>query len=247
MFRVKICGITSVADARMVAAAGADAVGLNFFPGSPRFIELERAREIVAVLPPQVRKVGLFVNAPRDQIETYGAQLALDLIQLHGDEPREWLRGLSRPVVKAFRIGATGLSAIDAWLRGSSAGEPPNDPRPIGYLLDAFKAGQYGGTGRALDWKNLTAERAARTRNTPPQPAGAPEPAWILSGGLHSSNVAEAILSFKPDGVDTASGVESAPGQKDPTLVLAFVAAARAALAAVHGTAGAAPPRQLGD
>ena len=224
MFRVKICGITNGDDARMVAAAGADAVGLNFFPASPRFIDVATARTIIENLPPEMTKVGLFVNATAKHIHEIVSQLPLDMIQLHGDEPPEFLAELSLPVMKAFRIGEAGLLPVVEWLdRCRELGR-----LPIACLLDAFKPGQFGGTGKTLDWRALAAEKTALRLHIESQKL--PVVPLVLSGGLNSSNVAEAILMFQPNAVDTASGVENSPGKKDATLVQAFVSAARATL-----------------
>ena len=224
MFRVKICGITNVEDARLVAAAGADAVGLNFFSESPRFIDLETAQTIIESLPPSMIKVGLFVNATANQINAVAIQLALDMVQLSGDEPPEIVAELSLPAMKAFRIGESGLSSVAAWLgRCREIGK-----MPAACLLDAFKPGQFGGTGQTLDWSQLvTDQKSLFGSKDAPQ---ANKPPLVLAGGLHSSNVAEAVFTVRPYAVDTASGVESSPGKKDATLVQAFVSTAKAAL-----------------
>ncbi len=224
MFHIKICGITTVEDARLVALAGADAIGLNFFPPSPRFIEVSTARQIIKGLPSHVKKVGLFVNATHEQISEIAQELSLDLIQLHGDEPPEFLRPIELPIMKAFRIDERGLQpVVDFVIECRALGRVPKL-----CLLDAFKTGQYGGTGVMLDWKKLATEISALSLQTAIDSHLFPP--LILSGGLNSSNVAEAILTVRPVGVDTASGVESSPGRKDPTLVQAFVSSAKSAL-----------------
>ena len=216
MFRIKICGVTSVEDALLAAVAGADAIGLNFYPKSPRFVEVEQARQIVDSLPKSVRRVGVFVDASVDEIRRAVAELGLDLAQLHGDEPVELLRALRGvPVMKAFRAGAD-LVPIANYLASCHRGGCV--PRML--LLDAARTGLYGGTGTTLDWQALAAGR--------PLLAGLP---LVLAGGLTPLNVAEAIAAVRPWGVDVASGVEDRPGRKSKPLVEQFVAAAKLALA----------------
>jgi phosphoribosylanthranilate isomerase len=237
MFRVKICGITSVDDARAVAAAGADAVGLNFYAKSPRYVSVEKAREIVNALPAQMVKVGLFVNAPAEEVcQTYDA-LGLDLIQLHGDEPPHYLADLGgRAVMRAFRFGPGGLRSPQLLDHGQPVSRTPRVPdalesmaRYLGHcgrlgcmprlvLVDAYVEGEYGGTGQAADWERLKGS-----------PFGTSAPPLVLAGGLTPDNVAEAVRTVGPAAVDTASGVESSPGRKDPAAVEAFVRAARRA------------------
>jgi len=216
MFRVKICGITSVDDAQIACAAGADAIGLNFYSGSPRYCHPDRAKAIAASVP-GVCKVGVFVNASAEEICQIAENVRLDLVQLHGDETPELLRSI-RPlgVVRAFRV-SDDLSSASEYLRQCHA--LMCVPRML--LVDAAKPGQYGGTGDTLDWNWLGRNRVHL--------GGLP---LVLAGGLNAENVATAIDAARPWGVDTASGVESSPGQKSPARVRAFVAAARQALAA---------------
>lgn len=215
MFRVKICGITSVEDARAVAAAGADAVGLNFYPRGPRYLTAEKARRIVEALPAGLIKVGLFVNAPAEEVCRTFDRLGLDLIQLHGDEPPTFLTQLGhRPVMRAFRLGPAGLAAVASYLEDCRR----LDCMPRMALVDAHVEGEYGGTGQVADWQVLG--RYPHDQEHPP---------LVLAGGLTPDNVAEAIRTVQPAAVDTASGVESSPGRKDPAAVEAFVRAARAA------------------
>jgi phosphoribosylanthranilate isomerase len=215
MFAIKICGVTSVDDARAVAAAGADAIGLNFYAGSPRFLPLERAQHVAANIPANVLRVGLFVDAPAETICGAYDALGLDLIQLHGDEPPEFLAELGdRPVMRAFRVGAEGLRPVADYLgRCRELGTVP-----AMVLVDAFVADQRGGTGKTADWDALVAERHLLG-----------DAKLVLAGGLTPDNVADAIRRVRPDAVDTASGVESSPGQKDHDAVRRFVAAARQA------------------
>jgi phosphoribosylanthranilate isomerase len=217
VFHVKICGITTPGDAAMVARAGADAIGLNFYPKSLRFIGEEQARAIVAEVPEQVVKVGLFVNAASEVVCRSYDSLGLNLIQLHGDEPPEYLQQLGdRPVMRVFRIGGEGLQPTIEYLdRCQVLGRTP---RLV--LFDSQVHGTFGGTGVAGDWQALSAY-TVRPPDRPPM---------VLAGGLTADNVAEAIRVVKPAAVDTASGVETAPGRKSLPLVLRFVAAARKAL-----------------
>jgi len=216
MFRVKICGITNLDDARIAAAAGADAIGLNFYSQSPRFCPLERAQQIAGAVPKTICRVGVFVNATAEEIRRTVNTVGLDLVQLHGDEPPELLRELrGLPVLRAFRVEGD-LSAIPAYLH--TCHRLMCLPRML--MLDARRSGQYGGTGATLDWQALAAQR--------PQLCGMP---LVLAGGLKPDNVAAAIAAVRPWAVDTASGVEASPGKKSQPLVCEFVAAAKAALA----------------
>ena len=218
MFRIKICGVTTVDDALAVARSGADAVGLNFYPKSPRYLQTPEARQIVDALPAGIVKVGLFVNALAEEVcETFD-RLGLDLIQLHGDEPPHFLAELGgRPVMRAFRLGPAGLEAVGRYLR--ECRDRGGMPQLI--LIDAHVKGVYGGSGQVADWQQLTTYRPIR----PDEPI----PPLVLAGGLTPENVAEAIRTVHPAAVDTASGVESRPGRKSEALVRQFVEAARAA------------------
>lgn len=229
MFHVKVCGITNLCDARLVAEAGADAVGLNFYPKSPRCIALQTAEEIVAALPSNVAKVGLFVNAPADDICDIFDRLSLDFIQLHGDEPPEFLPQLGpRPLIRAFRIDASKPDRLQtvmdylARCRELSA-------MPAMTLWDAFSKTSYGGTGKVGDW--ATARKYVEQSRECEREGKNRLPPLILAGGLTADNVAEAILAVQPSAVDTAGGVESSPGRKDAAAVTSFVRAAREAMA----------------
>ncbi|OHB69767.1 MAG: hypothetical protein A2V70_16860 [Planctomycetes bacterium RBG_13_63_9] len=221
MFCIKICGVTTVDDARAVVEAGADAVGLNFYPKSPRCIGLDQARRIIAALPDnpdEMAKVGLFVNAAAEDVCRTFDQLGLDLIQLHGDEPPEYLVSLAgRPVMRAFRLGQQGLRPVGRYLEHCQRLRCA--PRTV--LIDSHVEGVLGGSGQVADW------RALQTWSDLPPHGTAPP--MVLAGGLTPENVAEAIRTVCPAAVDTASGVESAPGRKDRSKVEAFVRAARAA------------------
>lgn len=225
MFQIKICGITSVDDAVMVTRAGADAIGLNFYPRSPRFVAFDLARKIVDSVPKTIKKVGLFVNTPVDEMAQAFDLLGLDLIQLHGDEPSKCIAELApRPVMRAFRLGADGLAPVFEYLDKCVAPRPA----PEYVLFDAQVAGSYGGTGVTTDW--ATAREYVQRLNMP---------RLVLAGGLTSENVAAAIRAVWPMAVDTASGVESSPGCKDAAKVTAFVQAAKNAF---QQSVGWAPP-----
>lgn len=208
MTRIKICGITNLADALAACAAGADAIGLNFYARSPRVVALEDAREIRKRLPAGVEAFGVFVNEGPREILRVMREVGLDALQLHGDEAPEAVTELARiaPVFKALRVGAD-FSAATLEKYSDAAG----------FLFDAAEgaAGQYGGTGRLADWG--VAQQAARGHRI------------FLAGGLSPENVGAAIAQVRPYGVDVASGVESAPGKKDHERLRKFISAARQA------------------
>ena len=215
LFQVKICGITTVDDAVGAAKAGADAIGLNFWPQSKRRVSVDTVREISAQVRDVVR-VGVFVNATADEITRTADTVGLDWIQLHGDEPAELLAQLPSQlkVMRAFRCGTDGLKSASRFLS-----ECRNLERvPDAALVDTDAGAEYGGTGRIANWSQIVSERG-RLGAVP----------MILAGGLTPQNVAEAIAATRPDGVDVASGVESRPGVKDAKLVREFIDAARLA------------------
>lgn len=217
MFRIKICGITLPKDAQLAALAGADAIGINFFSQSKRFVDPATAEKIVAVVPPRVARVGVFVNSSSAEIADVAARVKLDWIQLHGDEPPELLRSLAgRSIVQAFRLGAGDVSPVREYLSGCERLQV----RPAALLFDVARPGEYGGTGHTLDWPAIGMVRD-QFRKLP----------LVLAGGLTPFNVAEAIAAVRPDAVDVASGIESKPGIKDLLLVRAFITSARKALA----------------
>ncbi len=200
--RVKICGITRVEDALAAAAAGADAIGLVFYAKSPRAVDIEQAREILAALPPFVTTVGLFVDAERSELERILASVPLDLLQFHGDESVQQCEAFGRPYIKALRVKAgDGIAAQVA-----------RYPSAQGILLDAYVEGVPGGTGEAFDWSLI------------PQALSKP---LILAGGLRPDNVAEAVSRVRPYAVDVSGGVEASKGVKDVEKVGAFIRAAR--------------------
>ena len=209
LFRIKICGVTNELDAAQVSEAGADAVGLNFFSKSKRGIDLETARPIVRVLSPEVQRVGVFVNETADRIRALAAELRLDWVQIHGDEPPSLLAELSGlSVIRAFRIRYNAIEPITRYLQDCQN----LNCSPDAILLDAYHPQDYGGTGCVLDWSRLY--------YNVPQLGGI---SWVLAGGLTADNVAHAIGDARPNAVDTASGVESSPGTKDGQLVKRFV------------------------
>ena len=200
--RVKICGITRVEDAQSAAAQGADAIGLVFYPPSPRYIDLGLARQIVERTPPLVSTVAVFVNPTRDQVEDVIRECGITLLQFHGDEAPEFCGGFSVPYIKAARI-RPGLDLIK-YLSPYTAARA--------WMLDAFHDELWGGTGGAFDWSLV--------------PGGLAKPV-ILSGGLAASNVADAIRRVRPYAVDVSSSVEAAKGVKDAAKVAAFIGAVK--------------------
>lgn len=211
--RIKICGVTTPEDARFAAEAGADAVGLNFFPKSPRFLTPMQAAAIVRALPAFTAPIGVFVGMPLRQVAAIAFQLGLRGVQTY-DELPPTEDSFPFAHIPAFRVkDAAGLDPVRRFIETArQAGRVP-----AAVLVDAFVAGQLGGTGHVAPWELLGGFDA-----------GVP---LILAGGLTPENVAEAIALVQPWGVDVASGVESAPGRKDPAKIIRFVQAARDAAA----------------
>jgi phosphoribosylanthranilate isomerase len=204
---IKVCGITSPEDGLLAAEAGADAVGFVFWTMSPRRVDLERAAAISRLLPPFLLRVGVFVDASRDEMARAADAAGLDLLQLHGEEPPEAFARLPRRALKAVRVGR-GFRADEA-LRYSG--------QAACLLVDTRLAGDTampGGTGVPFDW-SLVQDLRAKV------------PFLALAGGLSAENVASAIEAVRPDAVDVSSGVEAVPGRKDPARVKAFVEAVR--------------------
>ena len=243
MFQVKICGITNIEDALAAEAAGADAMGLNFFAGSPRYVTRELAREIVCVVKRPIHFVGVFVNAGVQEMFNTWDHVGFHSFQLHGDEspddlselhswfsdvnepcttiqgtkhgwPLPVLQGIHVNAIRAFRYRDSSWKAAADYLQSCQKA----NAFPCAVLLDAYQPGQYGGTGQVVDWDVV--------RNERDKLFGLPV---ILAGGLTPENVAAAITTARPDAVDTASGVEVSPGRKDHGLMTDFVARARAA------------------
>jgi phosphoribosylanthranilate isomerase len=195
--RVKICGITRPADAESAARAGADAIGLVFYPPSPRFVSIERAIEVRNALPPFVQSVALFVNPDAAQVAQVLGRVVPSLLQFHGEETREFCAQFGVPYLKTCRV-ADGVDLLE-YLRAF--------PDASGWLLDTYVDG-YGGKGKSFDWSRVPAER---------------DRPLVLSGGLARDNVRQAIRRVRPWGVDVSSGVESAKGIKDPAMIAAFI------------------------
>lgn len=196
--RSKICGITRVEDALVAAEAGADAIGLVFYPKSPRAVTLQQAKAIAAALPPFVTMVGLFVNASRYEISEILDELPLDLLQFHGDETSADCDGYRRPYIKALRVRpGEDIAARCLEYRNAS-----------GILLDAYVPGVPGGTGESFDWSLVP-----RILSKP----------VILAGGLTAQNVRAAIAQVVPYAVDVSGGVEVEKGVKDAEKIRAFI------------------------
>lgn len=208
--KVKICGLTNLADAHVAVDAGADFLGFILYAKSPRYIAPAQVAEILAqlALPPQVISVGVFVNTPSEEVSAILDATGLNLAQLHGDEPESALAALKGRGYKAVRP-ADATAAQQA-----SAFTPYPQPPAPQLLLDTYHPNVYGGTGQQADW-GLAATIVQST------------PRLLLAGGLTADNVANAIVTVAPWGVDVASGVESAPGRKDHDLVRAFLANAK--------------------
>lgn len=207
MIRVKVCGITNLDDALAAAEAGADALGFNFYPRSPHYIKAFAATRIVTSLPPFVTPVGVFVNASQRRLRSVAARCAIHTVQLHGDELPAAVRALAPlAVIKAFAVGRGFYPQVLKQYHGCAA-----------FLLDTQVKGQRGGTGKIFDWQQ--ARRAT------------PYGRVILAGGLTPENVADAIATVRPYGVDVCTGVERRPGKKDLRRLREFIRQARAAAA----------------
>jgi phosphoribosylanthranilate isomerase len=201
MTRVKVCGIRRVEDALLAAELGAYALGFVFWPSSPRFLDPEDARPIVAAVPPFVTTVGVFVDQPEAYVSSVARLLNLGAVQLHGQEPPESYAHSTVRVIKAVAVtdGRDCVPAVSAV------------PARATVLLDAHDPVKRGGTGRTIDWGQAAA--AAKVRPI------------ILSGGLNADNIRDAVDTVRPYAVDVSSGVESSPGVKDPIRLRAFFAA----------------------
>ena len=200
--RIKICGLTRLEDVQAAVGAGADAIGLVFYPPSPRHVDLATASKLARAIPPFVTIVGLFVNADPALVKATLAAVPIHLLQFHGDEDESYCRQFDHPYMKAARV-KPGLDLVQY-----AAGFPSAQA----ILLDAFADG-YGGGGKVFDWGLV------------PLALGKP---MVLSGGLDAGNVGEAMLRLRPTAVDVSSGVEAARGIKDAEKIRAFVAAVRA-------------------
>lgn len=200
--RIKICGLRTPEQARMVAEAGADAIGLVFHAPSPRHVGIDEAARIAAAVPAFVTVVGLFVDAPVDFVREVCRQVPLSLLQFHGDESIEHCVQFDKPFVRAVRV-RPGVDLLQ-W-RESLA---PHRLLARGLLVDAYVPGTPGGTGRSFDWGLLPEAMRGEI---------------ILSGGLGPENVREAVGRIRPWAVDVSSGVERSPGVKDPERVARFI------------------------
>ena len=196
--RIKICGITNVQDALAAVEAGADALGFMFFAGSPRAMSAAAVREITRKLPPFVTRVGVFVNAPREEVVRVTGEAGVNALQFHGDEGPDFCGSFSLPVMKALRVKDASTVEMIPKFEGCAI------------LLDAFVPGQLGGTGAVFNW-----ELAVRAKEY-----GKP---IILAGGLTPENIRDAVAKVGPAGVDVSSGVEASPGRKDAAKVRAFI------------------------
>jgi phosphoribosylanthranilate isomerase len=202
--RIKICGITNLADALAAGEAGADVLGFNFFERSPRHVSLKTAADISRHLPPFPMRAGVFVNPTEELVLRVIGDCGLNLLQFHGDETPEFCAQFGLMSMKAFRIrDAKSLNHLP-------------DFQTEAWLLDAFSPAAPGGTGETFNW-DLAIEA---------QKFGKP---IFLAGGLTPANVADAVKKVRPFGVDVASGVESSPGKKDRAKIRAFIAAVRRA------------------
>jgi phosphoribosylanthranilate isomerase len=202
--RIKMCGITRVQDAAAAIASGTDAIGLIFYAPSPRNVPIETAREIARSVPPFVSRVALFVNPTAQAVRAVLDQVPIELLQFHGDESAEFCASFGRPYLKAARV-RPGFDLLKYLGTFDSA---------AGWLLDAYRADRFGGTGEAFDWLLI--------------PAQLDRP-LVLSGGLDPGNVAEAVRQVRPWAVDVSSGIEASAGIKDAQKMQAFVAAVTAA------------------
>jgi phosphoribosylanthranilate isomerase len=209
--RVKICGITEIEDARDAVLLGADAIGLNFYKNSPRYIDPTRAAKIIETLPPFVTIVGVFVNhADPQNLEDFASSLGLHAVQLHGNETPDYCSMIQRvKVIKSLRVDAN--FRVDT-LRTFGART---------FLLDACSPDQFGGTGKSFNWDLVFGANAFGS--------------IIIAGGLNPDNVAQAVSTLHPFAVDVASGVESSPGKKDYEKMRRFIEAVHRADVALMG------------
>lgn len=211
--RIKLCGLSRPEDVTAAVAAGADAIGLVFYPPSPRHVSAGQAAQLLQSLPPFVSSVGLFVNADLEQVRQVLAVAPISMLQFHGDEsPDQCARiaeAVGRPFLRALRIRPetqpSDLLESAHTYRGAS-------PLFAGLLLDTW-SDAYGGTGKAFDWSLIPAEIAHQA---------------VLSGGLNVQNVTDAVRRIRPHAVDVSSGIEASKGVKDAALMQAFVRAVRA-------------------
>lgn len=203
--RIKICGITSTRDARVAARAGADAIGLVFFPPSPRHLDIDQACAIAASVPPFVARVALFVDPTPAEVEDVLRSVPIEALQFHGDEEPRFCASFGKPYLKAVRV-RPGFDLLEYLLSFEAA---------AGWLLDSYREDKVGGTGTMFDWSLVSVDSSRWRRPI------------ILSGGLDASNVSAGIRTLRPWAVDVSSGVESSKGVKDADKIAAFVAGVR--------------------
>ena len=199
--RVKICGITHAEDMRLAVSAGADALGFNFYPQSPRYLDPGQAARLLQQVPPYVTRVGLFVNESAPRVKQICDRVHLDMLQFHGDEARPYCEQFGMAYMKAIRF------KLDMDLSVEIAKYPGSQ----GILIDTYDVLTYGGTGKPLDWSGLRPTLSSLTKPL------------VLAGGLNAANVSRAIRLLQPWGVDVSSGVEIERGKKDPDKVLQFI------------------------
>ena len=205
MVRVKVCGVTALDDALVAAAAGADALGFNFWPKSPRHIEARRAADIIAHLPPFVTPVGVFVDESPARIKSVAQASSIRAVQLHGNEPPEEAAALAAAGLAVFKAFSVGPGFRPQQLQRYSAADA--------FLLDVQVKGKRGGSGRPFDWRR--AQMAGRYGRI------------LLAGGLTPENIADAIRQAQPWGVDVCTGVEKKPGVKDHKRLREFIRRAK--------------------
>ncbi len=196
--RVKICGITTIADARSVAESGADAIGLVFYEKSSRYVELEQAKAICQSLPPFITTVALFMNADENTVRACLQQIPFDLLQFHGNETPAFCSSFNHPYIKA--VPMTGLDDFKAYADQYADAK--------GFLVDSHASGEAGGSGQVFDWEQIPVDYSAPI---------------ILAGGLNPDNVASAVESTAVFAVDVSSGVEAHPGIKDTQKIKQFM------------------------
>lgn len=214
---VKICGVRDCQTARQMADFEIDAIGLNFYSRSPRFVSTDEAKAISRIVPPKIARVGVFVNQTVTDVEWTANECRLNIVQLHGDESALYFSELQQrlpqvPLFRAWRMSESGLGGLEAFLEECRR----LDVELSGCLVDAHVAGVFGGSGKTVDWDRLNQQYARDIW-----------PPLILAGGLTPTNVSQAIASTMPWGIDVASGVETSPGVKDIELVRQFVTNAR--------------------
>ena len=200
--RIKICGLTRPEDARCASGLGVDAIGLNFYPPSPRFLSVSAARAVRASISPFVSTVAVFVNPGADEVRRVMGEVGVDMLQFHGTEPARFCEGFGLPYLKAIGM----CEGVDL------AGAVREYPSAAAWLLDVHDTKRWGGTGRTFDWSAVRLESG-----------GSFDRPIVLAGGLAPENVEDAIRRVRPFAVDVCGGVESAGGIKDESMLAAFV------------------------